>query len=623
MIARPRAPAKLQPLPGLDGLRAIAVVAVIVYHLNPKWLPGGFLGVDVFFVISGYLITALLLAEWTGSSAIGLGLFLRRRARRLLPALLVLLVIVTLLAGLFARDSLGRLQGDLPASLAYVLNWHLLVQHQPYVASLGRPPLLLHLWSLAVEEQFYLVWPLVFILLRKRMAGSRMAVVCLGGAFASAALMALFFRAGNPSAVYFGTETHAEGLLIGCALAAAVPPWRMSAVIPTSARRLLERSGVTALAVVLIGLASLGFYSAVTYRGGILAVDLASAVLIATVAHPATRLGSVLARQPLRWVGLRSYSLYLWHWPIFELTRPGVDVAATGWPTLLLRLGLTGGAAELSYQFVERPWRTGRAQAWARRWRSTSRPLSRWVAVGLPSVTVIALLASAPPVNAPRILLQGSTPAARSLPGGQASAPSLATSTAGLLDPAGSGRPWPTASTHPSTPSTTPPRTTTAPRQAALPEPILAIGDSVLLAASPAISQTFGAQVTIDAEVGRQVAGGLTRLAAYRAIGAFLRYRTVVIDLGTNGAFQPFQFAQLVQLVKGVPRVIIVNVHADRLWAAASNTTIAVGVFTHAAQMRMVDWNRVATPPRLYSDGIHPNAAGAAVFSSLLMWALK
>jgi peptidoglycan/LPS O-acetylase OafA/YrhL len=610
---RVRAPTKLQPLPGLDGLRAIAVVAVIVYHLNPRWLRGGFLGVDVFFVISGYLITSLLLAEWRGSAAIRLGSFWQRRARRLLPALLAMLVIVTVLAGLFARDSLSRLQGDLPAALAYVLNWHLLVQHQPYVASMGRPPLLLHLWSLSVEEQFYLVWPLAFIVLRKRMAGGRMAAVCLGGAFVSAALMAVFFRSSNPSAVYFGTESHAQGLLIGCALAAAVPPWRMSAGIPVSARRVLERSGLAALAVVGIGLATLGFYSAVTYRGGLLAIDLASGVLVLTVAHPATRLGLVLAKQPLRWIGLRSYSLYLWHWPIFMLTRPGVDLAATGWSVLLLRLGLTAGAAELSYRYIEQPWRTGRAQELVRSWSSASRPVSRWVVVGLPAVTVIVLLASAPPVSGPRILLQGSTPAAKAVLTGQAATTATVSTAAGRLFP----RPRPAPPVPPAEPRRA--RATTT----ALPEPILAIGDSVLLAASPALAQTFGAQITVDAQVGRQVADGLNRLAQYRAVGALGHYRTVLIALGTNGAFQPYQFAQLLQLVKGVPRVVLVDVHADRPWAVASNTTIAIGVYTNANQMRIVDWNRAATPPLLYSDGIHPDAAGAAVYSSLVIAAVR
>jgi hypothetical protein len=231
--------------------------------------------------------------------------------------------------------------------------------------------------------------------------------------------------------------------------------------------------------------------------------------------------------------------------------------------------------------------------------------VSRWVAVGLPAVTVIALLASAPAVSGPRILLQGATPAAKATLTGQPAG--LASLTAGPLP----FRPHPTT-------------TTTVPRPSAPPlEPILAIGDSVLLAASPALTQTFGPQITIDAQVGRQVADGLNRLAAYRAVGAFLRYRTVVIDLGTNGAFQPYQFAQLDQLVKGVPRVIIINVHADRPWAATSNATIEVGVFLNATQMQMVDWNRLATAPLLYSDGIHPDAIGAGVYSSLVLAAVK
>ncbi len=621
---------RLRQLPGLDGLRAIAVVAVIVYHLDTSWLPGGYLGVDIFFVISGYLITALLLSEHQRSGGVALRRFWARRARRLLPAMGALLLGVTLLAAVFARGALGQMQGDVPASIFYVLNWNLVFSHDSYMASFGRPPLLMHLWSLSVEEQFYLLWPPALLLLRRRLSRSQTAALALGGALASGALMAVLFTPGtNPSGVYFATPTHAEGLLLGCALAAAIPPWRMSATVTPLARRVLERSGMAALVVMLAGLASFGFYSTFTYRGGMMLVDVATAVVIATVAHPASRLGAALGRQPLRWLGLRSYSLYLWHWPIFAMTRPGVDLPWPTFPDLLLRLALTVGAAELSYRYVEQPWRDGRAQFALRvRMASTSRP--RLVsALAAPLALVALILATAPGPDEPAILATGSTAAARkALPAVPPTVPAPPKYVA--LRPTETRtvtrQPTPITVGSGVPPTTSPPTTVplTPAARLASSEPILAIGDSVLLAASSSLNAMFGPDITVDAQVGRHVQEGLARLAAYRASGALARYRTVLVDLGTNGAFTQGQFTQMAALLAGVPHVVFFNVHAARSWAAPDNATIAAGVAAHRGWMQVVDWNvAAAAPGLLYPDGIHPNAAGAALYARLLRHALS
>ena len=639
-------PARLRSLPGLDGLRAVAVVAVVVYHLQPSALPGGFLGVDIFFVLSGYLITALLLSEYSTTSTVSLRRFWARRARRLLPAVGVLLGAVVVLAACFGRDALGRLAGDVPASLLYVMNWRLVFQHQSYLAALGRPPLLQHLWSLSVEEQFYLLWPLALLALRKRLRRGQVAVLALGGAALSATLMGALFRpGGDPSGVYFNSATHAEGLLIGCALAAAIPPWRMVSSVTPTARHLLERSGVAAMGVVIAGLATLGFWSTITYRGGMVVLDVATAVVIATVAHPASRLGAALGRRPLRWIGLRSYSLYLWHWPVIELTRPGVDIPFTGAAALIVRVALMVIAADLSYRFVEQPWREGRAQFAIRvRLASASRP-TIVAAAAAPIALVVALVATAPAPSAPAVLTQGATAAARlarpalpalaappsagpTPPPASTTVVTAATRVTTVHHGIGSGR-WIPPELRVPVPTTVPAPTTTTTRPAPPPvplsrsEPVLALGDSVLLAASPALTAAFGPGITIDAQIGRQVQAGIDRLAAYRASGALGHYRSVMIDLGTNGAFQPGQFAQMASILAGVPRVVIFDVHAARPWAAASNATIAAGVAAHGPQMRLADWNRAVTGPSLlYSDGIHPDLAGAQVYTRLLVSAL-
>ena len=305
---------RLAHIPAIDGLRALAVASVFAYHADVGWARGGFLGVDVFFVISGFLITALLLAEWRRDAWLDVVDFWKRRALRLLPAVLVLLVGVWVVVPLLAPEQGGRLQGDVRAALTYVSNWRLIFEHQSYFEAAGRPPVLQHLWSLAVEEQFYLVWPLVLWAgLAVRRTARRLVWWIVAAAVASAALMATLYEPGtDPSRVYYGTDTRAAAILLGAALACV---WK-----PAATKRPPRRAGRVILG--LAGLASLGglawcvttlhqFHDSL-YRGGFLGVAGLSAVLIAVVAHPATPfIGAVLGSRPLVWLGKRSYGIYL------------------------------------------------------------------------------------------------------------------------------------------------------------------------------------------------------------------------------------------------------------------------------------------------------------------------
>jgi len=355
-------------LPALDGLRAFAVLSVIAFHGEVPQCAGGFLGVEVFFVVSGYLITSLLLDEQRANGSISLPRFWLRRARRLLPALFALLLAALVLSLTVAPDSLAGTRSDSAAALLYVSNWWQVIHHHSYFMDVDRPPLLLHLWSLAVEEQFYLIWPLA-VALFGRAAGRWVPRFALLGGAASALWMAwLYDPSQDPTRVYVGSDTRLSGLLLGAALAVAVPAFAAPLPLGRSARAVRETLGTA-------GLVTLGFlvshatsHDPFLYRGGLVLVDLASAALIAALVAN-TSLSQVFGMRAWAWLGRRSYGLYLWHWPIFAVTRPEFDSTLNGAPLLGLRLALTFVCSELCYRFVEQPIRAGalarlRARPW-------------------------------------------------------------------------------------------------------------------------------------------------------------------------------------------------------------------------------------------------------------------
>jgi peptidoglycan/LPS O-acetylase OafA/YrhL/CubicO group peptidase (beta-lactamase class C family) len=375
-------------LPGLDGLRALAVIGVLIYHAGIG-MAGGFLGVESFFVLSGFLITALLLAEWREHGRIDLRRFLRRRAWRLLPALLLVLIGTMLIALFLPPSETSGLREDIVAALAYVMNWRLVLSEQSYFDATARPSLVQHLWSLAIEEQFYLLWPLIFLVgitvLRRR----GLLVLVIVGAFASLMLMAQLYEPGSdPSRIYYGTDTRAGAILFGAALALVWSPWRWMKRTENQELRttsgpaaqasqhavlgsrflalMLEILGIFALLGLLVSYSVLNESHPWLYPGGFIITSLATALVIAASTHPQARLvPKLLGLAPLRWIGERSYGIYLWHWPIFMVTRPQIDVPFDGWLLHVARIGAAVGLAALSYRFVEQPIRRhGLAGLW-------------------------------------------------------------------------------------------------------------------------------------------------------------------------------------------------------------------------------------------------------------------
>ena len=362
-MSRPPEAHGLRYAPGLDGIRALAVFAVVAYHIgttsNATVLPGGFIGVDIFFVLSGYLITSLLVVE-AQHGRISIKKFYIRRARRLLPALFAMLLVVAAIGVFWLPQQAARLRGDLLASLGYVTNWWLIAENSSYFATAGdRPPLLTHLWSLAVEEQYYLVWPLVLMAFAAvRARRGLMLLVVLAGVIGSTAAAAIMYDPfSDPSRVYYGTDTRALAPLLGAALAIAVQPWRHRARLPRRTRHGLDVLGITALLVLAVVAAILRDTDDALYLGGFLVIAALAAVVIGVGGHPGTALGEMLGTQPLRWLGERSYAIYLWHWPVVLLTRPGVDIPITGWANAALRIAITILLAEISYWLIERPIR--------------------------------------------------------------------------------------------------------------------------------------------------------------------------------------------------------------------------------------------------------------------------
>jgi peptidoglycan/LPS O-acetylase OafA/YrhL len=392
-------------IPGLDGLRALAVAAVIAYHLGFGWASGGLLGVGVFFTLSGYLITDLLLGQ-LADHRLRLTEFWLRRARRLLPALFLMLVIVTVWVWVADRSQMPGLRGQLAAAVLYVNNWWQISQHVSYFGRFGPPSPLNHLWSLSVEEQFYIFWPWLLLLgvhfVKERKQRfrlrPRLAAVTLVVSLASAIEMAVLFHPSfDPSRLYDGTDTRAFGLLLGAALAMVWPSRELTSRVSAAARNVLDVVGACGLLGIAVLVWQTNQYSPFLYHGGLVLLSLATVLVVAVLVHPASRFGHVLGWGPLRWLGVRSYGIYLWHAPIIVLTTPDFNQGVNPLRAVL-QVGASVGLAALSWRYVEEPVRHGalgrlRAQARAVAWRPRRLPTRTRATLGAAAVAV--LLASA------------------------------------------------------------------------------------------------------------------------------------------------------------------------------------------------------------------------------------
>jgi peptidoglycan/LPS O-acetylase OafA/YrhL len=579
-------------MPGIDAMRALAVLAVFGYHAGLDWVPGGFLGVDVFFVISGFLITSLLLREFRDTDHIELGRFWLRRARRLLPAVGVLIAVAMIVSAIAEPDKIGQIRGDALASLFYVANWHFIYAHISYFEQFGRPSLFTHLWSLSVEEQFYLFWPLVFAAGMKVFGRKRLLVGVLAGAIGSVVLAWILFDPGHDaSRVYYGTDTHAVGLLAGVALALVWSPTQLRThkSFGPLVGPILDALGVIALGYLILCFAHVHDYDLALWHGGYLWIALATALLLAALAHPAARLGNIIGRPALLWLGLRSYSFYLWHWPVLVMTRPGVDIDLPRGILIPLQLLLCLALADLSYRFVELPF-NGKAKVpkMPDGWLRIARPALLAAVLGVVLIVGWSGIVSAGSSNPEAAAASTATVAKvhAKLPPREA-APGEKKQAKRQLRPA---KHWPR---------------------------IVMLGDSVMVGAQENLAARLGPGFSMDAKVGRQADEFIAIVQAIKRQGH--HPTAMVIQWGNNGPLYSEDMEAMRKATTNVGQLFFISDHAPVSWQDESNHAIreASEDWHHTTE---IPWAKVAEEEgeSLFWDGIHLTPKGAGVYARLV-----
>lgn len=581
---------KSRYIPALDGLRALAVLGVIAYHMGMAWMPGGLLGVTVFFVLSGYLITSLLLIEWDNTGTINLPQFWLRRVKRLFPAIAFVILCVGALCTIFDHSLLTKLREDMWAALCWVTNWWYILRDVSYFDALGAPSPVTHFWSLAIEEQFYLIWPVVLIIAHKLgVKRSHMRNATLVLVLASALEMALLFNPdADPSRVYYGTDTRAFSLLIGAWLAFVWPSNQLGANnevhLDRNVRVALDAVGSIALIGLIAMMACIEGTSAFMYHGGILLASIITMLVIAVIVHPSSILGKVFSAKPLVWIGLRSYGIYLWHYPLLLLMNPRSNIAGTPWWMYIIELVVICACAAFSYKFVEDPIRHGSIGAFFGRVRSGEIYLADWLrnhAIPTAAAAVVTLVCAGGLIFVPNT---------SALEGGDLLKDESA-HIAGV--PADNG---------------------SAAEKAKL--DVLMIGDSVSVRAIPNFTATFpyGA---IDAAVNRQLSIGETVYDSYaqqNIVGD-----VVVFALGTNGQVTDEQLDDLLADVGTGKHVFFVNTRSPQTWMAETNAALDRAAERYS-NVQVIDWYNASAPHGDWfdGDGTHLSEEGAQAYIDLV-----
>jgi peptidoglycan/LPS O-acetylase OafA/YrhL len=578
----------IQHIPAIDGLRAIAVAAVIFYHIGFPWIPGGFLGVDLFFVISGYVITRLLLDSIARSGGLDLRGFYKARARRLLPPMIFMIVVTALYIAIWAQDSVKRFLIDTPFALTGTINWWLVAKEQDYFEAIGRPPLLQHTWSLAVEAQFYLVWPLILLLILKRFGKKVIPLAALTIALISGTVLFLVSLSldatSTVSHIYFGTDTHSIGLFLGSALAVSWIPQNFKSEVSDRAQNFIDFIGVFGFVGILASFLFIDESSPTAYKIAFPLAAIFGVAIITSIVHPASRFAPILNNRVLLWIGERSYAIYLWHWVVFQITRPQVDIDGDDWALIALRILVVLALADISLKFVELPIRSGAVEYWFKGMKYRTAQVRKRQKIAVTSViTLLVISLSALSANA----IVSSDRKAQEFKESLNVKPEVNDSALINTDPS---------------------------------QTIWLTGDSVILGIRAALAE-IRPLLVVNARVGRDSTELLTEMQKdfEKAAGA-----AVVMDLGNNDLLTQETVREIFELVKESPRVVVVNTAVPRPYRDANNELIAE-IASEYSNIRVVDWNAISQgrPEYFAPDGVHLVPTGVSAYVIAIDEALK
>ena len=570
----------IQYIPAIDGLRAIAVIAVMLYHLGIPWIPGGFLGVDLFFVISGYVITRLLLDSIQERGGLDLRDFYMARVRRLLPPLVFMIVVTSIVVGLWAPDTSKKFLSDAPFSLFGGMNWWLVFNNQDYFESSGRPPLLQHTWSLAVEAQFYLLWPLILLLVLKYL-GKRVipAAALTIAAISGITLMLVSFQidaasSSKVSHVYFGTDTHSIGLFLGAALAVSWIPQNFNLQVTRRAQDFIDGIGVFGFIGILSTFALIDESKPTLYRIAFPLAGIFGTAILISIVHPASRFAPLLRNKVLLWIGERSYAIYLWHWVIFQISRPQVDLDGENWALFLLRILLVLAMADISLRLVELPIRSGAVAYWFGGMKYRTKAVRRKQKFAVALVTSILLLTSATVSVSAIVATDKKNEELMQL----------------LKDA--------------DKPVVIPIKDTTSPG-------LWVTGDSVILGIRHILEMNQPIAL-INARVGRQAP---ELLEVMLRDGSMVPNSPVVFNIGNNNALTRAQVIAIFEAVKAAPQRIVVNTAVPRPWREANNALVNEIGATYPNTI-IVRWDQISDghPEYFAPDGVHLVPAGARAY---------
>ena len=571
-------PRGIRYIPAIDGLRAVAVIAVMLYHLGFSWMPGGFLGVDLFFVISGYVITRLLLDSIQRSGGLDLRAFYKARIRRLFPPLIFMIFATIIYIGIWAPETMRRFVTDSPFALLGGMNWWLVFRHTDYFDSIARPPLLQHTWSLGVEAQFYLVWPLILLLvLRKfgknKISGAALLIAAISGiALFVVSLTVDAAKASQVSHVYFGTDTHSIGLFLGAALAVSWVPQNLKEQVDRRAQDFIDGIGIIGFVGLIATFLFVNESDPTLYKLAFPLAGIFGCAILTSIVHPASRFAPILSSRAAVWIGERSYAIYLWHWVVFQVTRPAVDLEGSAWALYTLRILIVFALADISLRLVELPVRSGLVEYWIKGMKYRTKNAQRRQKTIL--ITTLTLFVFATSLLSAHAISQSDK--------------EMAIVKAGLEQPTQAD----------------------AQISASKSDGLWVTGDSVILGIHYEL-ETHSHIALINARVGRQAP---ELLDVMKRDKTHVVDSTVIFNLGNNNKLTSEQVKAIFEEVKDQPKIIVVNTAVPRGWRDENNVLIANYAASYGAVV--INWAAISTghPEYFAPDGVHLVPAGIRAY---------